>query len=504
MQMDATPEGETMKVATVFYYADVNDRRYSHLRPDHVERCLISLGNCGIEAILIRDDGSQPWLRPHDYGADEGIPVGVVTELYNSPRRIGINQGMLMMADKVNDDDLVLHVDPHEIFYPDKMQEVYKAFQDEPELQCLMLGLIPGRIARGTWAAYRSDYVDNKIGVMLSMMCRGTLYKRYAAEYLSKLKPTDMSWPMSHFERWILTVWPDEAERKKHFREWKGIVGKHDDDLDFWQHLESIYNNGRKAGETDLKGLPPQRQLAVKTLRSKNIADCFNTLEAMLWRLGASEALWHIDDKMNYSDCYFVGEDCDPRAATERPWMAAIDKWTIGSVLDVGCGNGLFGLYVWSMRPHVHDERKGKAYNHGGEPHSAILGLPHYFGIDTCRIAIEKARKANQETAKLLTFSVGDLFEEKSEDAYDTVIASEFLEHIPDERRQEAVDIMRRLCRHRVIATVPNQEMSQGDHYKGFFTEQELRELFKAFLRVEVEYADQLRWIVIGHKREVP
>jgi SAM-dependent methyltransferase len=496
-----------LKVATVFYYADEGNPRYSHLKPLHVKRCVKSLIECGFDNIIVRDDGSQPWLKLHEV-REQGWTNTCTIELHNSPQNIGINQGMRWMADRVLEDDIILHVDPHCTYNPQMMARLFNVFQEDKQMQVMMVPVIPGRVSVGPWAAFRSDYVDNKIGVNVCMACRGGLYKRYASEYLSKLKPEDKSWPMAHFERWLVEqAYPVDKERHRHFLEPDGrlvVFGVHDDELTMWQQFESCYNNGMKAAETDLKGLPPAKAQVIQSIRSRQLPDFFNEVEGKLWLLGAGQAKFRIDEKMRYDDVMYAGEEVDPRQAVEHPYMFTADKYVLGSVFDAGCGNGIFAFNVWSMRPHVHDERKGKAYDHGGEPHSAILGLPHYVGIDICKIAIQHAAKANRETAKICAFYEGDILTQRGEDAYDTVLCLQVLEHMPQADARRAVQRMFDLCRHRVVASVPAVDMHQGDHWKAFYTESELKELFSMFSRVELLQGDQLRWLIVAHKREVP
>jgi SAM-dependent methyltransferase len=232
------------------------------------------------------------------------------------------------------------------------------------------------------------------------------------------------------------------------------------------------------------------------------LTEVWNAAKNCLWILGASESKFKIKPEMTYYDVLYLNEVPRPEHLYRWPYMLKADEFTIGSVSDWGCGNGLFLLYAWSMRPHVHWYSKGEFYDHEGEPHSCIMGFPFAHGIDCSPVAIGHAKKAEQHTAKVIMFEVGDIMSFDKEEYVDTVTILEVLEHLNARDRRVLVENAFKACRHRVVATVPRVPVAEPNHQIAAFREDQLRDLFHMFPRVFISGADSLRWLVVGIKRQ--
>ena len=123
----------------------------------------------------------------------------------------------------------------------------------------------------------------------------------------------------------------------------------------------------------------------------------------------------------------------------------------VRSVLDVGCGSGQLAALLRDR------------------------GLKTYCGVDFSEARIEWARK----TCPQFDFVLGDVFETDVFETfeYDTVICTEFLEHV--ERDLDALERTRRGAR--LYATVPNFPFAS--HVRHFTTCDEVRSRYAALLR---------------------
>jgi SAM-dependent methyltransferase len=237
-------------------------------------------------------------------------------------------------------------------------------------------------------------------------------------------------------------------------------------------------------------------------------------VEDGLWNLGAAYGKFirgKLPDDAGFEDVVF-SEEPQSYMVAARQYMLVANTFVVGSVLDLGCGDGLFLNCVWTMKPHVHDERPGKYYHPADGAHSAIMGPPFAFGVDKSTVAIRSAKTAMQNNSKVIAFEVGDITKinvgvppNPSDDFVDTVTLLEVLEHLPIEQVQGVIDVALRLCRHRVVVTVPAREIPMTpNHVKPYFIEQELKSLFRKFVRSDLYMADDYRWLVVAHKRVIP
>lgn len=473
-------------VAVIFYRCGSDDPRYYHLDERFLLRSVDNLHSLGFDRIIVKDDGSTK--RPPE--------MNHVETRRNNPRE-GINQGIARSAPWVRDDEVYWRIDPHNIHTEATVALTRRLI--DGGVKAIMHGIVPYRVRRGPWAGFSST-MTGPVGTdhtNVSWAATGAVVKDYAVDYLSTLRPEDMSYPDVHFELW--------ATRKyKKLGQFIAVEvpDVHDDDLDFWGEMESSYNNGKKAGQTAPTGLPPMQKQLIEQLRSWSLTEVWNAAKNTLWLLGAAESRFKLKPEMTYYDVLFLNEVPRPEHLYRWPYMLKADEFTVGSVLDLGCGNGLFLLYAWSMRPHVHWYGKGEYYDHDGEVHSCIMGFPFAHGIDCSSVAIGHARAAEQRTAKTLMFEVGDIMGFTKEEYADTVTILEVLEHLPTRERRILVENAYRVCRHRVVATVPRTPVTEPNHQIAAFREDQLRELFKPFPRVFISMADSLRWLVVGIKRQ--
>jgi SAM-dependent methyltransferase len=131
------------------------------------------------------------------------------------------------------------------------------------------------------------------------------------------------------------------------------------------------------------------------------------------------------------------------RAVAARvPWSGST------KLLEVGCGTGTFAHYVFDTR-----------------------GTTPYKGFDFSAVAVEKAR---QRTGRADAFFVGDATLKQSYRGldYNTIVCTEVLEHIEDDRGVIEQWAAQTLC----ICSVPNYDADT--HVRHFKHEDEVRERY--------------------------
>ena len=502
-----------MKIAYLFYYqGKVESGATGHLEPKHVEPCVNSLLS-NFDQIIIRDDGSKTPL-PQLAKTDR---LSMVTQI-RVPERQGLQTGYRWAADNCMDHDLVMLVDPHNIYNEELLAKQLEEFTTNPKLQVMFQDITPYRIRTGDWAQWRTE-MDGPIGAednIFSVILRGSALKRFKTEWSDKLNPSDQSYPLPHIQTWAA-----KHLQKDEYKTAEGpMVGDlhrhiHDDTLDFWGQLRSCYSNGYKVGSITQGGVSSQKQQIYELLRAPTLNQVFDNAEAMIHALGMAAAKFHIDESKSYWDVYWSSEDVDYRFLFERPYYLTAANYVVGNVLDVGCGNGAFLNLLWNQRPHYHFE--GIEYDHmsGLLLKGQQLWHPFADGIDTSNMAIIKAREYRRfNPNRCINFNVQSFFEveENMEDAYDTVLMLDFLAYIPWQMRRMVVEAAMKITRHRVIATVPAMPLPIPNILKDeegyrFFTRDRLITLFEGtpeplFIDVaEMNGMDVAKWIVVADKR---
>lgn len=506
-----------MKIAYLFYYqGKVESGATGHLEQKHVAPCVRSLLT-NFDRIIIRDDGSRNPLINEWTENNRVFFIRV-------PERQGLQSGYRWAATDCLPEDLVMLVDPHNIYDEKLLAYQLSEFDANPKLQVLFQDVTAFRVTVGDWAAWRSQ-MDGPIGAedgVFSVVLRGSALKRFKVEWSDKLNPTDQSYPMPQLQTWCA-----KHLQKDEYKTAQGpMIGDpcrhvHDDTLDFWGQLRSCYSNGYKVGSITQGGVSSQKQQIYELLRAPTLNQVFDNAEAMLHTLGMAAAKFQIDESRSYWDVYWSSEDVDYRFLFERPYYLTAANYVIGNVLDVGCGNGMFLNLLWNQRPHYHFEDVKEDHVSGILQKGCQLWYPFADGIDTSSVAIEKAKayqKYNRN--RTITFGVRDFFEleENMEDAYDTVLMLDFLPYIPWQMRRMAVEAAMKITRHRVIATVPGMPLpipnilKDEDGYR-HYTRDKVITLFEGFpeplfidvaeMNPIVSTTDPAKWVVVADKRPV-
>lgn len=506
-----------MKVAYLFYYqGKVESGATGHLEPKHVEPCVNSLLR-DFDRIIIRDDGSKTPL-PQAIKNPKTIYLRV-------EKRQGLQTAYRWAASDCLPQDLVMLVDPHIIYNGALLGSQLKAFDDDLKLQVLFQDVTAFRVRVGEWAAWRSE-MNGPIGAedgIWSVILRGSALKRYKAEWSDKLDPQDQSYPMPHLQTWCakflekdeyrVATGPMIGVRERHV---------HDDTLDFWGQLRSCYTNGFKVGQTTGRDVTSLRQVMYELARGVELSQKWLAAEQLMSELGMAAAKFGIDENRNYWDTYWAAEDVDYMFLGERKYYLRAANYVIGNVLDVGCGNGLFLNCLWNQRPHYHFEEKEYDHFSGDLVKGQQLWFPFADGIDTCRVAIEKAKSYHRfNPNRAIDFNVKDFFDLRvQEDTYDTVLMLDFLPYIPWQKREEAVDLAITLTRHRIIATLPATKLPipnilKDEKGRTWWTREMIADLFHGFpepLTIDVaegqkggafDEGEVTKWLVVADKRPV-
>jgi SAM-dependent methyltransferase len=502
-----------LKVAYLFYYqGKVESGATGHLEPKHIEPCVNSLLST-FDQIIIRDDGSENLLL--------ATIKNPKVEYLRVPKRQGIQSGYRWAAEDCQPDDIVMLVDPHNIYDENLLREQLAKF-DNPRIQVVFQDVTPFRIRVGDWAKYRTE-MNGPIGAedwASSILVRGAALKRYKAEYSDKLDPADQSYPMPHFQAWIDKF----LQKDEHVSAQGPVVGDlhrhiHDDTLDLWGQLRSCYNAGFKSASVSKESFETGRNQALELLRGPSLAQKWDQVESLIGELGMAAAKFKVREDIGYWDTYWASEDVDYRFLSERPYMMAAANYVVGDVLDVGCGSGLFLNCLWNQRPHYHFPDRKYEHMSGVLQDKMPLWFPFATGIDTSRVAIQKAkayRKFNRN--RVIDFHVADFLEfagqQDVEDTYDTVLMLDFLPYIPWQRRQDAVDLAMRITRHRIIATFPAMQLpipsilKDKDGYT-WFTNEKIADLFQGIPEPLYIYVAEMqgsyvaKWFVVADKRPV-
>ena len=167
-----------------------------------------------------------------------------------------------------------------------------------------------------------------------------------------------------------------------------------------------------------------------------------------------------------------------------------------GSVLDVGCGDGIPAYILHSLGFSVH----GVDLSHTAIDLAQRLaidratrdGIASWLPLILARCCPEFA-KLRRRVSESMSFEAKSLFELPDE-AYDYVLMQEVIEHIPDARG--AVEKIAALTQRCAVVTAPNgQYMPKHELDYHSWTSREFIELFTGF-DVEMVYEDK-RYLIV-------
>jgi SAM-dependent methyltransferase len=116
----------------------------------------------------------------------------------------------------------------------------------------------------------------------------------------------------------------------------------------------------------------------------------------------------------------------------EMELARAVASHVVGSVLDLGCGDGTLSKFV----------RRGS-----------------YLGVDFSPFVIGEAKRLNR--GRGARFLVGDILDLPELDPFDTVVMMEVLEHL--DNPAQVVELVRPLARKRIVVSVPVRSYSGSD-----------------------------------------
>lgn len=123
-----------------------------------------------------------------------------------------------------------------------------------------------------------------------------------------------------------------------------------------------------------------------------------------------------------------------------------------GSVLDIGCGDGLISLQLKKAGFYV-------------------------TGIDTDEVAIRLAKNITQSG---IVFHEVSIYEIDVNNKYDFIICHDVLEHLP--KPEEAIQIMYEVCNDFCIITTPDADKFKPSAYDyQLWDEEGIKELFKEY-----------------------
>lgn len=148
-------------------------------------------------------------------------------------------------------------------------------------------------------------------------------------------------------------------------------------------------------------------------------------------------------------------------------WANSVSPHTVGSVLDLGCG-----LAILPETKHM-----------------------EYTGVDFSKVAIGVAKKKiTSKKAKLVLADIADYVKTVDDNAFDTVVLSEVLEHL--EQPENVVREAKRIAKCKVIITVPMNSPNPA-HVKHIWSVEDLRRLIGPLAVVE-----DIRgfWLVVWEK----
>lgn len=277
------------RCAVIFHY-EAKDKRSSHITRKFTRRSINNLHACGVERIIVKDDGSNPSFK------SESVEI-LRTE------HEGINAGIKRIATMFKPEDSVMLVDPHNIYNHSALTDAYNILSEPESMAILQLG-IATRIKHGPWTTVVTDLWNNGQGTWernMSVILKQPALVRYVDEYLGKIDSKDTSFWIGHLESWIKATY-------KRDEQWLLVPRScmHDSQCDMWQYFESAYNNGSKSAMIT-PGTPWQDK--IPRYRGSYAATYLRQIEQALWALGYIAEKYHVDEKTRYNDLLFNHEE---------------------------------------------------------------------------------------------------------------------------------------------------------------------------------------------------